>query len=256
MKHVAKAPPAAPATPATAEAWDTPAAVEILPADAATPPPPADPALLHALLAQIGQDITNAEVGRFYALRAGIGLIVTREYIPHGEWGGAIAAAFPHRHPRTIRRYLKSARGFLEDRALMAAEVWPHIASIAPEQIAAAQHQQQRLLAEGSTVAAGETLQQAAPELPAEVLMMLEHLAPKEPEPAGTESKSLTAKEKRELAITTWERLGTRVTTEAVMRKSWLLLDLDQQEQLAAALRTAADEIQRALRKAYAKANL
>lgn len=208
---------------------------------------------LGGILRQVAQDINNAELGRFFALRAGVGLVVTREYIPHGEWSEEIQRAFPNRHPATIRRYMADARDFLAERKLVASDIWARL--VAVDQMLLTRAASQLLLGEPDSKAD----KIPAREIPAEVRMMADYLQGGEQQPRDgattAEGKSLTASEKRLAAQALWQRLAATVTAEGIARKSWQLLDAETQETVASALRTSADEILRAVRKSKTRAD-
>lgn len=204
------------------------------------------------ILRQVALDINNAELGRFYALRAGVGLVVTREYIPHGDWSNEITRAFPTRSERTIRRYMTDARNFLADRALVASDIWDKL--VAADQVLLSRAANQLLIGEPDNKADRIPLR----DIPSEIKMMADYLTGGDVPVHGAheaEGKALSAADRRMAAQSLWQNLAARVTAEGIARKSWQLLEPDEQETVASALRTSADEILRSVRKARAKAD-
>ena len=65
----------------------------------------ADLAKTNTILEMVNQDINKAEIGKFFALRAGVGLLVVKGMCPHGEWGGMILQAMPGRAAHYTRVY-------------------------------------------------------------------------------------------------------------------------------------------------------
>lgn len=86
----------------------------------------------NSILDMVNSDINNAEIGKFYALRAGVGLLVVKAMCPHGEWGGIINKAMPGRAPRTIRSYMADSKKYLDDKGVAASEVWQGLSEFEP----------------------------------------------------------------------------------------------------------------------------
>jgi len=205
-------------------------------------------ARIDGIMQQVHADIGNAELGRFFALRAGVGLVATREYMPHGDWGAEIARAFPNRSERTIRRYMSEARDFLAERKLLASDVWHKMVSI--DQHFLSQAAGQLLIGNAGTTGDAPAIRKK--DMPKELVWMADYLnEDAKPAEAGAEAgrKGLSPTEKRMAAQNLWQRLAATVTAEGIARKSWQLLDPEEQETVASALRTSADEILRAVRK-------
>ncbi len=111
-------------------------AVETLPADMHLAGPLQERA--DTILGMVRQDVANAELGKFFALRAGVGMIVVKEMCHHGEWAAQMLRMLPGRTPRTLRRYMADARTFLDAKALMASDIWDQLASVGQAQLGAA----------------------------------------------------------------------------------------------------------------------
>ena len=92
----------------------------------------ADLAKTNTILEMVNQDINKAEIGKFFALRAGVGLLVVKGMCPHGEWGGMILQAMPGRAPRTIREYMTDAKKFLEAKGIVAGDIWQELSEFDP----------------------------------------------------------------------------------------------------------------------------
>lgn len=92
----------------------------------------ADMVKTNSILDMVNSDINNAEIGKFYALRAGVGLLVVKAMCPHGEWGGIINKAMPGRAPRTIRSYMADSKKYLDDKGVTAGDVWQGLSEFEP----------------------------------------------------------------------------------------------------------------------------
>lgn len=188
----------------------------------------------NSILGQVRQDIDNAELGRFFALRAGVGLIVVKELCAHGEFMGEALRMIPNRTPRTLRRYMDEARGFLDAKALMAHDAWLPLSQVGSRS--------GRLLGPGG----GEDLPQPASDL-------ADWLAAKDAEKKQKEQaapRPLSSAEKRKAAADLWTGIAGRVTDEGIARQTWQILDQETLETCASALRTVADKMMAAARKA------
>jgi len=87
-------------------------------------------AKFNGIIAQVKEDIGGAELGQFFALRAGIGLLATKDFIPHGSWMSEIAEAFKYKSGRTIRRYVANAEKFCDAYNITAAMAWTKLSGI------------------------------------------------------------------------------------------------------------------------------
>ena len=212
-----------------------------------------------AILGMVQQDISNAEVGKFFALRAGVGLIVVKEFCDHGEWASQMLRMLPGRAPRTLRRYMSDARGFLDSRALMAADIWDRLASVGQEQLGRVAG---RLLigegkggGEGHSAADWAEVDPLTSDIPEELIIMADYLqetgAPKR---GGGAPRTLSAAERRAAATDLWQAIAGRATDEGIAKQSWQMLDAETLETVASALRTVSDKMMQAARKAKAKA--
>lgn len=184
------------------------------------------------ILGQVRQDIDNAELGRFFALRAGVGLIVVKELCAHGEFMPEALRMIPNRHPATLRRYINEARQFLEAKALMAHEVWLPLSQVG--------QRSGRLLGPGG----GEDLPQPASDL-AEWLAAKDEEKKKKPEAPG--KKELTKRQKVEAATAHALGLAHQVS-DWLSDGMWALILDDDLESVASALRAASDRLRADLR--------
>jgi len=226
-----------------------PTAVEILPPSAPAGLTSEDRARVDGVLGMVRQDIRNAEIGRFFAMRAGVGLIVVKELCDHGEWGQEMIRMIPDRSPRTLRKYMAEARDFLDSKAIMARDIWDKLASVGSSALGAAAAG--LLLGDGSE----RTANDPAVEVPDEVRAMADYL--REDAALASQAKAqpqapraLSAGEKRKAASDLWQALAGRVTDEGIARQTWQILDAETLETVASALRTVADKMMSAARKA------
>jgi len=213
-----------------------------------------DCARIDGVLGMVRQDINNAEIGKFFALRAGVGMIVVKEMCPHGEWSQAMLKMLPGRSPATLRRYMGAARDFLDSKALMARDIWDKLASVGSSALGAA--------AAGLLLGDGTDRQASTDptvDVPDEVQAMAEYLREESRGPSGSGDKghppaprALTAAEKRKAASDLWQGIAGRVTDEGIARQTWQVLDQETLETCASALRTVADKMMAAARKAKA----
>ncbi|NCA83764.1 MAG: hypothetical protein EOM72_13680, partial [Opitutae bacterium] len=141
--------------------------VQVIKRDGSVALTPEVRAKVEGILAQVNLDIGNAELGRFFALRAGCGLIVVKELCEHGEWGAEMTRLCPQRHSDTLRRYMRNARGFLLTKALMARDVWDKLLSVGPLEDTS----MRLLLGDGKKPDA-----KSAAKIPKEVLAMAEYV--------------------------------------------------------------------------------
>lgn len=209
---------------------------EVLPAGSPAAVAAASRERSDGILVQVRQDIDNAELGRFFALRAGVGLIVVKELCAHGEFMPEALRMIPGRHPRTLQRYINEARLFLDAKALMAHDVWLPLSQVG--------QRSGRLLGPGG----GEDLPQPAADAAEWLAKKDEEKKPKKPEP-GPEKK-LSAAERRQAAIDRWRPLAGQVKDWGVDRPNWQYLALDELESVVSVLRTVADAMMAFARKA------
>jgi len=207
-------------------------------------------AMADGILDQVARSLVSAEIGKFNALVAGIGLRAIKDIVPHGEWTDLVNQKFPNRNERTLRRYQKNADAFLLQRGLTAIDAWKKLSAI--DYALMSRSAGQLLLGDG---AQGEEPPLRKKDIPSIVLQMAEHLSPPEgedeaPEAGKPKDRPLSPAEKQDAAKGTWDKVIANVTQEAITRQSWALLSPEDQETAASALRTAADIISKSLRKA------
>jgi hypothetical protein len=192
---------------------------------------------------QINQDIGNAEMGRFFALRAGVGLIVVREMCGHGPFGLAMAEMMPHRSGRTLRRYMKGAHDFLETKALEAREIWGPLSGIGAGALSAT----------GGRLMIGDG---KSADVPAPVAAIADYLAEKEPElkPAAGDAKAdkgsrkLTKAERLMAARGQWHPLASKIQKAGITDRLWEDLPDDELEDVQSALSSVAGAMRQALK--------
>ena len=191
---------------------------------------------------QINQDIGNAEMGRFFALRAGVGLIVVREMCGHGPFGLAMAEMMPDRSGRTLRRYMKGAHDFLETKALEAREIWGPLSSVGA------------LSASGGRLMIGDG---KAGEVPAPVAAIADYLAEKkdseikDAEAAAVPTKGarkLTKAERLMAARGQWHPLASKIQKAGITDRLWEDLPDDELEDVQSALSSVAGAMRQVLK--------
>lgn len=198
-------------------------------------------AKVEGILAQVNQDIGNAELGRFFALRAGCGLIMVKELCEHGEWGEEMVRMFPSRSPATLRRYMGTARDFLETKALLARDVWDKLLSVGQLTDTAGR----LLLGDGG--ASGKD-DKALSKIPTEVKAMADYIreefgAPKPVKPAaGADAKAgKTSKADRiKAARDFWHPVASRIQKAGITDRLWELLPDEELEDIATAISSVA----------------
>ncbi|HRR34744.1 MAG TPA: hypothetical protein P5026_11630 [Kiritimatiellia bacterium] len=195
-------------------------------------------ARVEGILGQVNRDIGNAELGRFFALRAGCGLIVVKELCEHGEWGDEMVRMLPSRAARTLRRYMSEARDFLEAKALLARDVWDKLVSVGQLDGAAGT----LLLGNG-----GKSAGKEMPELPAEVHAMVDYIrdglgVPKTVKPADGAPKSgkLSKADRIKAARDFWHPVASRIQKAGLTDRLWELLPDEELEDLATAIAAVA----------------
>lgn len=118
----AKAPTATEAAAATTGASQE-AALVLRSADAVKAPPPF--AIDASMEQLIRDDLTRADIGFFSMLRAGLGLLVIKEWNEHGSWEHRLQEiAGAHRSARTMQRYMKHAQDRCVAVGITPAEAW------------------------------------------------------------------------------------------------------------------------------------
>jgi len=212
--------------------------VQVIKRDGSVAITPEVRAKVEGILAQINRDIGNAELGRFFALRAGCGLIVVKELCEHGEWGAEMLRMMPNRSPRTLRNYMSKAHDFLETKALMARDVWDKLLGVCQLEETAG-----RLL-----LGTGKPDEKAAAKIPKEVLAMAEYIrdesaGEKPPKPAAAEGAKpgKTSKAERvKAARDFWHPVASRIQKAGITDRLWELLDDDELESVQSAIMSVA----------------
>jgi hypothetical protein len=201
------------------------------------------------MLGQVCQDLANAQLGKFYALRAGIGLKAMKGQFEHGSWEAFVAATFPGKSMRTIQRYQKDAESFFEQKGTTAEKAWAQMFTSDAKLIDRAASQ---LLLPAKDQ--GSELAIPKREIPKIVREMAEFIADDGEDKSGPtevkEPKALSSRERMQAVNDMYNALRSKLTQEVVASRSWTVLPVEEQESIAASLRTASEEIMRNVRKA------
>jgi hypothetical protein len=202
-----------------------------------------------AMLGQVSQDLANAQLGKFYALRAGIGLKAMKGQFEHGSWEGFLAATFPAKSMRTLRRYQSDAERFFELKGTTAEKSWAAMFASDAKLIDRAATQ---LLLPAKDQ--GTELAIPKREIPKIVREMAEFIAADgEDENSGPreikEAKQLSSRERLQAVNDMYNSVLSKLTQEVVASRSWTVLPVETQESIAASLRTNSEEIMRNVRK-------
>jgi hypothetical protein len=204
---------------------------------------------VEGILGQVAADIGNAEIGQFFALRAGVGLIVVRELCERGEWGPEMVKCIPNRDPRTLRRYMSKARDFLENKALMARDIWDKLASVGAAELGGGDGR--LMIGEGAKAGAG------ASKLPKEVLAVADYIREAQDSRApgkggagegDAKPRKITAAEKRKAASAFWNATANRIQFAGLTERLWEHLPDEELDSVSAALTTVASEMKKTLR--------
>ena len=203
------------------------------------------------IMRQVVIDINNAELGKFYSLRAGIGLIATKNFIPRGMWGDFLRESFQNKSIASAYLYMKKAGDFFAKFGGNADESWTDIYGIETDFMNRAASQ--LMLPAGGK--GGDLPAIPKREIPAIIRKMAEFLTEEDGGDGGggggkEPPRPLSAAERRQAAADTWQGIVAKATQEAVSRRSWMVLPLEEQENIGAALRTASEEIMREVRRA------
>jgi len=226
-----------------------------------------------AMADMVATDLTQAGIGSFYILRAGVGLTCFKQLCDHSNWEARMMELFPNRSVRTLQRYMKDANEFMETYDVAPEAAWAVLSKFDAQQVAA--------LANGRAIAApggprqigaGETVEDPpakkgrrakkdepapspdAPE-PTFIQMLLDFMEQrkraKKPKPT-VPPKELTKKQKIEAAIAEAFRV-VNLTADWVADGTWVLLPDEELESAMAGLRAAADKIRDEFRNRKAK---
>lgn len=206
-------------------------------------------AKVEGILAQVNQDIGHAELGRFFALRAGCGLIVVKELCEHGEWGEEMVRMVPNRSPRTLRLYMGNARDFLETKALLARDVWDKLLSVGQLEGAAG-----RLLLGVGGEDGGKSAEKEIMRMPAEVHAMADYIrdelrTAKPSKPAPPAPKKLSKADRVKAARDFWHPAASRIQKAGITDRLWELLPDDELEDVAAAISSVASAMRQEIKR-------
>ena len=201
------------------------------------------------MIGQVRQDVANAELGKFFALRAGIGLKAVKGQFEHGGWEPFLAATFPGKSQRTIRRYMQNAEVFFVKYNLTSDKAWAQMFEMDGKLLDRAASQ--LLITDGKEVAD----RIPSKEIPKVIKQMAEFISDEGETAAGgskppVEPRQLTPRERQQAVSDLYNGIRGKITQEVVAQRSWTILSIEEQEGIAASLRTASEEIMRNVRKA------
>ena len=193
----------------------------------------------------VERDIATAQVGRFFALRAGIGLMVIHEMCGHGQYQLAVAEMMPGRSGRTLHRYKSAAAEFVEANGLEARAVWADLSKVG----------RQARIADGGRLMIGDGKERdkEAPPLAralAEWIVKQEDEQKKKKEAPG--KKPMTKAEKLRAAIDRAQMVAEEAD-DWIRGGDWTLLPDDNLESAMSALRSALDRLREETKKRASK---
>lgn len=206
---------------------------------------PEDMAEISNILDLVNMDIGNAQIGKVFALRAGVGLIIVKDMCLHGEWKDILPKAMPHRSPRTLRGYQKDAKDWLEQKGLKATDVWNGLYDFNPAVLT--QENGRLMLPKGGSK---DSVPEAAKQL-AEYLN--EKSEEKEAEKGNNggddpKPKKLSRKQRRESAAGDMTLAVVKVNA-AINNSDWTLVDTETLDTVASSLTVVAAQIKEELKK-------
>lgn len=220
------------------------------------PPPFAIDASMEQL---IRDDLTRADIGFFSMLRAGLGLLVIKEWNEHGSWEHRLQEiAGAHRTPRTLRRYMQHAQDRCVAVGITPAEAWLDARDVDVTQVRGLMLEaggDQRLLAADGTDEAEETEEQGdtevtekATEKPTNIFaqMVLSYIDMQLDKKAKKKEVApvapVTDQQRTDAAIDKAAKIVAELT-DWLADGSWGLLGDDELESAMSAIRTIADRL-------------
>lgn len=204
----------------------------------------------------VAADLTQAGIGTFCMLRAGVGLTCIKQLCDHATWEPRMMELFPNRSPRTLQRYMSQAREFMDAQGVTPEQAWAELSKFDATQVATLMISAPTPLALGSGEPAEEPPAKKgrkaksepapSPDASAQTFsqMLIDFIQQRKRGKTKdtTPPKPLTKKEKVEAAIAEANRV-VNVTADWLADGTWALLPDEELESTMAGLRAAADKI-------------
>ncbi len=210
-----------------------------------------------SMVDSVASDLTQAGIGTFCMLRAGVGLTCIKQLSDHATWESRMMELFPNRSPRTLQRYMAQARDFMDTQGVTPEQAWAELSKFDATQvvnlmIAAPEPLQ---LGAGDEEPAAQPAkrgrkakQEAAPRPDESSQTFSQMLADyiqqrnrKKVKPTET-PKPLTKREKIEAAVDEANRV-VNVAADYVANATWALLPDDDLESTWAGFKATADKL-------------
>ena len=83
----------------------------------------------------VAADLTQAGIGTFCMLRAGVGLTCIKQLCDHATWEPRMMELFPNRSPRTLQRYMSQARDFMDAQGVTPEQAWGELSKFDATQV-------------------------------------------------------------------------------------------------------------------------
>jgi hypothetical protein len=210
-----------------------------------------------SMVDSVASDLTQAGIGTFCMLRAGVGLTCIKQLSDHSTWEARMMELFPNRSPRTLQRYMAQARDFMDTQGVTPEQAWAElskydatqvmnlmIASPEPLQLGtgdeepAAQPAKRGRKAKQEAAPSPDESSQTFSQMLADYIQQRNRKKVKTPEPP----KPLTKREKIEASIAEANRV-VNVAADYVADGTWTLLPDDDLESTWAGFKAAADKL-------------
>jgi len=207
----------------------------------------ADLTKANGILEMVNSDIGNAEIGKFFACRAGVGLLILKDMCPHGDWTTEITKAMPGRAPCTLRRYMIDSRDYLESKGVTASQVWLGLSEFDPSTMLTQGSGGTLLLAVGNTkTKPPKEAKEMADWLNDKIVDKIK--SKKTGADNGTDKpKRLSRSQKREAAVS--DLMGAITKINIALNSNWPLVDTETLDTVSASLTVAAATIKEELKK-------
>ena len=202
------------------------------------------------IIAEVSHDLGNAYLGKFHALKAGIGLTAIRGLFKRNEWKIFISQTFPARSYRTVLRYIEEAGDFLETNNLEADTFWKQITSCNKEKLLSSANQ--LMLGDGKTNVPVIPKRELVKEGVQMVEWILRDEDAKKPKKEKDEPRALTPEEEVAAAKARWEELSARVH-DATAARVLSILDVEFLEIVRDELSASMETVKRAIASFQAK---
>lgn len=204
----------------------------------------------------VASDLTQAGIGTFCMLRAGVGLTCIKQLCDHATWEPRMMELFPNRSPRTLQRYMSQAREFMDAQGVTPEQAWGELSKFDATQVDTLMISAPTPLALGNGEPTEEPPAKRGRKAKAEPApspdassqtfsqMLIDFIQHRKRGKAKdtTPPKPLTKKEKVEAAIAEANRV-VNVTADWLADGTWALLPDEELESTMAGLRAAADKI-------------